>query len=331
MAASRTGSQDQTDGRTCVAGVPARVLRRRRAGRRDRRAGARAPRAAGLRPQADRPQRARRPRPRGARRDLRRERGEVPRGRRDRPLGARRRAGGRTNARGARARTIDATCPLVTKVHAEARRYAAEGYTILLIGHAGHEEVEGTLGEAPEATVLVQSVEDAEALEVSDPDARRLRHADDALGRRDRRDRRGAPPAVPGRSRAPKRDDICYATTNRQRAVKEHARRGRPPARDRLAEQLELEPARRDRPRRRRRRPPDRRRDRDRRGAGSTARETVGLTSGASAPEQLVERVCDWFRARGVEEIGRSSRCSRTSSSGCRSRFAARSRSPDSG
>src|SRR5688500_11990902 len=57
--------------------------------------------------------------------------------------------------------TIDATCPLVTKVHVQARRYAADGYTIVLIGHAGHEEVVGTMGEAPEATVLVQSVEDA--------------------------------------------------------------------------------------------------------------------------------------------------------------------------
>jgi len=60
--------------------------------------------------------------------------------------------------------TIDATCPLVTKVHVQARRYAADGYTVLLIGHAGHEEVVGTMGEAPESTLLVQSVEDAEAL-----------------------------------------------------------------------------------------------------------------------------------------------------------------------
>jgi 4-hydroxy-3-methylbut-2-enyl diphosphate reductase len=63
-------------------------------------------------------------------------------------------------------KTIDATCPLVTKVHVEARRYAAQGYTIVLIGHAGHEEVVGTMGEAPDATVLVQSVEEAEALTV---------------------------------------------------------------------------------------------------------------------------------------------------------------------
>src|SRR5687768_9985440 len=61
--------------------------------------------------------------------------------------------------------TIDATCPLVTKVHVQARRYAAEGYTVVLIGHAGHEEVEGTMGEAPEATVLIESVQDAETLD----------------------------------------------------------------------------------------------------------------------------------------------------------------------
>src|SRR3954454_16489501 len=62
--------------------------------------------------------------------------------------------------------TIDATCPLVTKVHVQARRYAANGYTIVLIGHAGHEEVVGTMGEAPGSTVLVQSVEDVDALEL---------------------------------------------------------------------------------------------------------------------------------------------------------------------
>src|SRR5207248_1043231 len=60
--------------------------------------------------------------------------------------------------------TIDATCPLVTKVHVQARRYAADGYTIVLIGHAGHEEVVGTMGEAPESIVLVESVADVEAL-----------------------------------------------------------------------------------------------------------------------------------------------------------------------
>ena len=114
---------------------------------------------------------------------------------------------------------IDATCPLVTKVHVQARRYAADGYTVVLIGHAGHEEVVGTMGEAPEATVLVQDVAEAEALTCLGRPAR-VHHPDDALGRRDLRDHRRAPPAFPGDPRA-KKEDICYATSNRQWAVKE--------------------------------------------------------------------------------------------------------------
>src|SRR4029079_17669621 len=78
----------------------------------------------------------------------------------------------RREAEGLRLTTIDATCPLVTKVHAQARRYADAGYALVLIGHAGHEEVEGTLGEAPDAIVLVQSVEEAER--VSLPADRRV-------------------------------------------------------------------------------------------------------------------------------------------------------------
>ena len=74
------------------------------------------------------------------------------------------------NAAKRQLRTIDATCPLVTKVHVEARKFAAEGYTIVLIGHEGHEEVEGTTGEAPESIVLVQTEADVEGLEVDDPD-----------------------------------------------------------------------------------------------------------------------------------------------------------------
>src|SRR5438034_9294013 len=66
--------------------------------------------------------------------------------------------------------TIDATCPLVTKVHVQARRYAADGYTVVLIGHAGHEEVVGTMGEAPDSIVLVESVDDAERLELPETD-----------------------------------------------------------------------------------------------------------------------------------------------------------------
>ena len=197
--------------------------------------------------------------------------------------------------------TIDATCPLVTKVHVQARRYAAEGRRVVLIGHAGHEEVVGTMGEAPEATVLVESVEDAEALEV--PVGTPLAYITqttlsvaetmeiiEVLKRRF--------PHI----HAPQREDICYATSNRQWAVKE------------MLEQIELllvigsrnssnsnrlvEVAHQ---------------------AGVKAHliddeteiekrwfddvETVGLTSGASAPERLVTRVCDWFRAQGVKEI----------------------------
>src|ERR1700694_114036 len=75
----------------------------------------------------------------------------------------------RANAAARALRTIDATCPLVTKVHVEASRFAADGYTIVLIGHDGHEEVEGTMGEAPDRIVLVQSGEEVDALEVDDP------------------------------------------------------------------------------------------------------------------------------------------------------------------
>src|SRR6202140_1743047 len=73
------------------------------------------------------------------------------------------------NAAARHLRTIDATCPLVTKVHVEARRFAADGYTIVLVGHDGHEEAEGTMGEAPDHMVLIESVDDVERLEVEDP------------------------------------------------------------------------------------------------------------------------------------------------------------------
>src|SRR5881296_1401250 len=74
------------------------------------------------------------------------------------------------NSEKRRLRTIDATCPLVTKVHVEAKKFAAQGYTIVLIGHAGHEEVEGTMGEAPEHIVLIETEADVDALQVPDPD-----------------------------------------------------------------------------------------------------------------------------------------------------------------
>ena len=199
-----------------------------------------------------------------------------------------------------RLNTIDATCPLVTKVHVQARRYAADGYRIVLIGHAGHEEVVGTMGEAPDAIELVESVADAERLEPSDRPLAYITQTTlsvdetaeivNALKRR-----------FPG-IRAPQREDICYATSNRQWAVKEMLAEvdlllviG---SRNSSNSNRLVEVA---------------------RAAGVVAHliddesqideswledvETVGVTSGASAPERLVRSVCDWFRERGVTEI----------------------------
>jgi 4-hydroxy-3-methylbut-2-enyl diphosphate reductase len=200
-----------------------------------------------------------------------------------------------------RLNTIDATCPLVTKVHVQARRYAAEGYAIVLIGHAGHEEVEGTMGEAPHAISLVQSVEDAEALDL--PDGQEVAYITQTTLSVDETAeivstlRRRFP-----HMRAPHREDICYATSNRQWAVKqmlpeidlllvigsanssnsnrlvEVARAGGVHA-YLVEDETEIDEAWLD------------------------GVETVGVTSGASAPESLVTRVCDWFRRRGVREV----------------------------
>jgi len=117
-------------------------------------------------------------------------------------------------------RVIDATCPLVTKVHLEVERYANEGRTVLLVGHAGHEEVKGTLGVAPGKVVLVGRVEEARALEVSDPEriaavTQTTLSVDDTREIMDTLKERF--PAL----LTPKTDDICYATQNRQNAVKE--------------------------------------------------------------------------------------------------------------
>jgi 4-hydroxy-3-methylbut-2-enyl diphosphate reductase len=198
-------------------------------------------------------------------------------------------------------KTIDATCPLVSKVHVQARRFAQEGYRIVLIGHAGHEEVVGTMGEAPEAIVLVESLADAEAL--SFPAETKLAYVTQTtlsveetaeiiavLRRRF--------PAI----RSPKREDICYATSNRQQAVKEmlpqiqlllvigsqnssNSNRLVDVARAGGIEAHLIEDA-------------DAIEERWLEGV-----DTVGITSGASAPERLVEGVCDWFRERGVEQI----------------------------
>jgi 4-hydroxy-3-methylbut-2-enyl diphosphate reductase len=205
------------------------------------------------------------------------------------------------NAEERRLQTIDATCPLVTKVHVQARRYAADGYTVILIGHAGHEEVVGTMGEAPGQIVLVESVEDVDALELP-PGAKLAYTTQTTLSVDETAEviaalRRRFPSIY-----APKKEDICYATSNRQWAVKEMlgeidlllvigsrnssnsnrlvevARAGGVDA-YLIDDESEIDET------------------------WLEGVDTVGLTAGASAPEKLVGRVCDWFRARGVTDI----------------------------
>jgi len=179
-----------------------------------------------------------------------------------------------TNAAQRELRTIDATCPLVTKVHVEARKFAAEGYTIILIGHAGHEEVEGTTGEAPESIVLVQSADEVDELEISDPDKvafiTQTTLSVDETTQIIEHLRRRFPKIV-----SPKSDDICYATTNRLGGVaREHGA-----ASHLIDNHLQVQ-------------------DEWLEGV-----ETVGITSGASAPEELVERLVDLFRERGADDV----------------------------
>jgi 4-hydroxy-3-methylbut-2-enyl diphosphate reductase len=198
-------------------------------------------------------------------------------------------------------REIDATCPLVSKVHAEARHFARLGYTILLIGHAGHEEVEGTTGEAPQSVLLVETVEQAE--QIVPPQTDGLVYLTQTTLSVDETDEivavlRRRFPGI----QAPKKDDICYATTNRQRAVKrmlaavdlllvigsrnssnsnrlvDVARAGGVEA-YLIDDEGEIDEAWLD------------------------GVESVGLTSGASAPESLVGRVVGWFQERGVSQI----------------------------
>jgi 4-hydroxy-3-methylbut-2-en-1-yl diphosphate reductase len=205
------------------------------------------------------------------------------------------------NAAARQLNTIDATCPLVTKVHVQARRYAADGYTVLLIGHEGHEEVVGTMGEAPDSIVLVESIADAEAL--SFPEGTRLAYVTqttlsvDETGEIITALRRRFPDI-----HAPKKEDICYATSNRQWAVKEmlgeiqlllvigsrnssnsnrlvEVARANGVSSHLIDDETEIDET------------------------WVEGVDVVGVTSGASAPEKLVDRVCDWFRQRGTAEI----------------------------
>ncbi|MBA2580920.1 MAG: 4-hydroxy-3-methylbut-2-enyl diphosphate reductase [Thermoleophilaceae bacterium] len=198
-------------------------------------------------------------------------------------------------------RTIDATCPLVTKVHVEARKFAAEGHTIVLIGHGGHEEVEGTMGEAPASIVLVETEDDVDRLELADPErvayiSQTTLAVDETAAIIARLRERF--PAIVG----PRTDDICYATTNRQMAVRQMARecdlvlvigsrnssnsnRLVEVARDHGADSYLID------------------NERQVREQWLEGKRVVGISSGASAPEELVQRLVDFFRARGTDDI----------------------------
>jgi 4-hydroxy-3-methylbut-2-enyl diphosphate reductase len=207
----------------------------------------------------------------------------------------------RENAEGLGLQTIDATCPLVTKVHREALRFAQDGYTIVLVGHEGHEEVEGTMGEAPEHIVLVQTEQDVDELSVSDPErvayvtqtTLSVEETGAIVARLKERF-----PSITG----PRTDDICYATTNRQMAVRELAGKcdlllvlgSRNSSNSlRLVEVARLcgtESHLID--------------DKDEvREEWLAGKRVVGISSGASAPESLVEDLVDFFRARGVQDV----------------------------
>jgi 4-hydroxy-3-methylbut-2-en-1-yl diphosphate reductase len=199
-------------------------------------------------------------------------------------------------------RTIDATCPLVTKVHNEARRFAEEGFQILLIGHHGHEEVVGTSGEAPEHITIVDSPEAAAHLTVDDPD--RLAWLSQTTLSVDETDQtvqalRERFPALVD----PPSDDICYATQNRQEAVKQIAAESdlvlvvgsRNSSNSvRLVEVSLTAGA-------RAAQLVDGAEDIDQ--AWLDGVSTVGVTSGASVPEVLVEGVLAWLAERGYADV----------------------------
>jgi len=207
-------------------------------------------------------------------------------------------------ARTRRLRVVDATCPLVTKVHVEAKRFEKEGYTILLIGHQGHEEVEGTMGEVPGAIRLVQTVEEARAVTVPDPGKVAV-ITQTTLSVDDTREvievlKRRFPRMV-----TPAKEDICYATQNRQDAVK------------RLAREVDLVLV------------IGSRNSENSNQLVKVARSLgkpayliddhhginpnwlagalrVGITSGASVPDQLVQEAAEFFKEQGAEvaELG---------------------------
>src|SRR3954447_22024786 len=128
----------------------------------------------------------------------------------------------RDQARRRNLRAIDATCPLVTKVHLEAVKYASEGYTIILIGHEGHDEVIGTMGEAPDRMILVETADDVERLEVADP-SKVAYLTQTTLSVDDANQVIAALRVKYPKIANPPKDDICYATQNRQEAVRELA------------------------------------------------------------------------------------------------------------
>ncbi|MFL5841682.1 MAG: 4-hydroxy-3-methylbut-2-enyl diphosphate reductase [Thermoleophilaceae bacterium] len=198
-------------------------------------------------------------------------------------------------------KTIDATCPLVTKVHVEAKKFAGQGYTIVLIGHAGHEEVEGTMGEAPDHIVLIETEEDVDRLEVEDPDriafiSQTTLSVDETTAIIHKLRERF--PNIIG----PRTDDICYATTNRQMAVRQMAahcdlvlvigsanssnsNRLVEVARDHGAESHLID------------------NETQVLEEWLDGKRVVGITSGASAPEELVKRLVAWFRERGTTDV----------------------------
>jgi 4-hydroxy-3-methylbut-2-enyl diphosphate reductase len=208
----------------------------------------------------------------------------------------------RANAAVRRLQTIDATCPLVTKVHVEARRFAEQGYTIVLVGHDGHEEVEGTMGEAPERIVLVQSERDVDELQVEDPErvafiTQTTLSVDETAAILARLRERF--PSIVG----PRTDDICYATTNRQAAVKQMAaacdlvlvigsRNSSNSVRlVEVARECDTEAYLIDN-------------SREVHEEWLVGKRVVGISSGASAPDELVQDLLDFFRARGVPSEG---------------------------